>query len=190
MPKSGDPRQPPDRHSPRHPAVELYVSCPRLSRLAPALDPATLVRFLLVRSHHEQRSFHDAGGGDRMANLCSHQRSDRFGLVGLVQFFPVVLLSLVIGQAADRFDRRAIAAGIGCQGNRRPCSRAWHSKRVAHPRKHARAPAPFRYGKSIRVADDARPHSALVPEVCCHARSRPRQVRNRPPSCADPPWAA
>ncbi len=33
------------------------------------------------------------------------------GLVGLVQFFPVVLLSLVIGQAADRFDRRAIAAG-------------------------------------------------------------------------------
>ena len=46
-----------------------------------------------------------------MANLCSHQRSDRFGLVGLVQFFPVVLLSLVIGQAADRFDRRAIAAG-------------------------------------------------------------------------------
>jgi len=35
------------------------------------------------------------------------------GLVGLVQFFPVVALSVVIGQVADRFDRRAIAAS--CQ---------------------------------------------------------------------------
>ena len=32
------------------------------------------------------------------------------GLVGLVQFFPLVLLSVVIGQVADRFDRRVIAA--------------------------------------------------------------------------------
>jgi MFS family permease len=32
------------------------------------------------------------------------------GLVGLMQFFPVVALSVVIGQVADRFDRRAIAA--------------------------------------------------------------------------------
>lgn len=31
------------------------------------------------------------------------------GLVGLMQFFPVVALALLIGQAADRFDRRAIA---------------------------------------------------------------------------------
>jgi MFS family permease len=35
------------------------------------------------------------------------------GLVGLMQFFPVVAFSLVIGQAADRLDRRAIAAS--CQ---------------------------------------------------------------------------
>jgi MFS family permease len=35
------------------------------------------------------------------------------GLVGLVQFFPLVVLSVVIGQVADRFDRRAIAAS--CQ---------------------------------------------------------------------------
>src|ERR1700732_3290429 len=34
------------------------------------------------------------------------------GLVGLVQFFPLVLLSVVIGQVADRFDRRAIAASF------------------------------------------------------------------------------
>jgi MFS family permease len=32
------------------------------------------------------------------------------GLVGLVQFFPVVVFSVVIGQVADRLDRRAIAA--------------------------------------------------------------------------------
>jgi len=32
------------------------------------------------------------------------------GLVGLAQFFPVVVLSVVIGQIADRFDRRAVAA--------------------------------------------------------------------------------
>ncbi len=31
------------------------------------------------------------------------------GLVGLMQFFPVVLLALVIGQTVDHFDRRAIA---------------------------------------------------------------------------------
>src|SRR3984893_8480544 len=31
------------------------------------------------------------------------------GLVGLMQFFPVVVLALVIGQTADHFDRRVIA---------------------------------------------------------------------------------
>ncbi|TMJ29053.1 MAG: MFS transporter, partial [Alphaproteobacteria bacterium] len=35
------------------------------------------------------------------------------GLVGLVQFFPVVVFSLVIGQIADRFDRRLVAGS--CQ---------------------------------------------------------------------------
>ena len=31
------------------------------------------------------------------------------GLVGLVQFFPVVVLSVVIGQVADRLDRHRVA---------------------------------------------------------------------------------
>ena len=31
------------------------------------------------------------------------------GLVGLVQFFPIVLMALVIGQIADRYDRRGVA---------------------------------------------------------------------------------
>lgn len=35
------------------------------------------------------------------------------GLVGLVQFFPVVVLGIVAGQTADRYDRRAVAAA--CQ---------------------------------------------------------------------------
>ena len=35
------------------------------------------------------------------------------GLVGLVQFFPLVAFSLLIGQAADRLDRRTVAAS--CQ---------------------------------------------------------------------------
>ena len=32
------------------------------------------------------------------------------GLVGLAQFAPIVLLTLVVGQVADRYDRRLIAA--------------------------------------------------------------------------------
>src|SRR5258706_16300991 len=32
------------------------------------------------------------------------------GLVGLVQFVPLVVLSVVIGQVADRFDRRIVVA--------------------------------------------------------------------------------
>jgi MFS family permease len=32
------------------------------------------------------------------------------GLVGLVQFFPVVVLGIVAGQTADRYDRRAVVA--------------------------------------------------------------------------------
>jgi MFS family permease len=32
------------------------------------------------------------------------------GLVGLMQFFPVVVFSVLVGQIADRFDRRAVAA--------------------------------------------------------------------------------
>ena len=32
------------------------------------------------------------------------------GLVGLAQFAPIVLLTLVVGQVADRYDRRLVAA--------------------------------------------------------------------------------
>jgi MFS family permease len=39
------------------------------------------------------------------------------GLVGLAQFLPMILLTLLVGQAADRYDRRVIAAicqTVGC----------------------------------------------------------------------------
>src|SRR5262245_24830278 len=32
------------------------------------------------------------------------------GLVGLAQFLPMILLTLVVGQVADRYDRRLVAA--------------------------------------------------------------------------------
>jgi MFS family permease len=35
------------------------------------------------------------------------------GLIGLIQFIPAILLVLVIGQAADRYDRRLLL--MGCQ---------------------------------------------------------------------------
>ncbi|HEX4995932.1 MAG TPA: MFS transporter, partial [Methylomirabilota bacterium] len=35
------------------------------------------------------------------------------GLVGLVQFLPMILLTLVVGQVADRCDRRLIV--IACE---------------------------------------------------------------------------
>src|SRR5439155_3965494 len=41
--------------------------------------------------------------------------SDPFdlGLIGLIQFIPAILLVLVVGQAADRYDRRLLL--VGCQ---------------------------------------------------------------------------
>src|ERR1043166_6387990 len=41
--------------------------------------------------------------------------SDPFdlGLIGLIQFIPAILLVLVIGQAADLYDRRLLL--VGCQ---------------------------------------------------------------------------
>jgi MFS family permease len=45
------------------------------------------------------------------------------GLVGLMQFFPVVLFALVIGQTADHFDRRVVAAT--CQVVKAICAAAF-----------------------------------------------------------------
>src|ERR1700690_1840970 len=36
------------------------------------------------------------------------------GLVGLIQFVPAVVLTLLIGHAADRYDRRLIVRGAQC----------------------------------------------------------------------------
>jgi len=44
------------------------------------------------------------------------------GLVGLVQFFPLVLLAVVVGQIIDRYDRRAVARA--CQVVKAVCALA------------------------------------------------------------------
>jgi MFS family permease len=56
------------------------------------------------------------------------------GLVGLVQFVPLVLLSVVIGQVADRLDRRVIAAccqfakALGAVALAFGCAKGWLSR--------------------------------------------------------------
>ena len=49
------------------------------------------------------------------------------GLVGLVQFFPLVLLAVVVGQIIDRYDRRAVARA--CQVVKAVCALALGSAR-------------------------------------------------------------
>src|SRR5476651_837408 len=41
----------------------------------------------------------------------------QLGMVGLVQFLPIVLLTLVAGQVADRYERRVVyGISLGIQG--------------------------------------------------------------------------
>ena len=113
------------------------------------------------------------------------------GLVGLVQFFPVVLLSLVIGQVADRFDRRAIAAV--CQVAKAIAALALALGTASGWLTRDSMLALLLLSGTARAFELPTMHAlipGLVPRCCCHARSRPRQVRNRPRSSADPPWAA
>src|SRR5215213_2841687 len=61
------------------------------------------------------------------------------GLVGLVQFFPVVVLGLLIGQIADRYDRR----------------RNRHARRLSQPRRDAGDRVRQRHRARVRDADHA-----------------------------------
>ena len=56
----------------------------------------------------------------------------RLGIIGLVQFIPLFLLTLVTGWTADRLDRRWIARGLAslpkptsAEGKRRPFIDTW-----------------------------------------------------------------
>ncbi len=53
------------------------------------------------------------------------------GLVGLVQFFPVVVLGLLIGHIADRYDRRVVVGTCQVdQGAGRRGLRGRHARRL------------------------------------------------------------
>jgi len=86
------------------------------------------------------------------------------GLVGLVQFVPLVALSVVIGQVADRFDRRIVVAT--CQVGKALAALALAlgtATRLAHPRRHA--------GHPVRVGHRAR-SKCRVSTRCCPASCR------------------
>lgn len=90
---------------------------PSMSRLAPSLS---VFRHRAYRNYWVMRQLMSSGRqiravaiGWQVYDLARIDRSVEesafmLGLVGLVQFLPVLLLSLVGGQAADRYDRKRI----------------------------------------------------------------------------------
>jgi MFS family permease len=113
------------------------------------------------------------------------------GLVGLVQFFPLVLLAVVVGQIIDRYDRRAIART--CQIVKAICALVlalgsaggWLGREAIFVILLVSGPR----GRSRR-----RPCThwcrAWCRRCCCRARSPHPRPRTRPRSFADPRSAA
>ena len=103
------------------------------------------------------------------------------GLVGLIQFVPAVVLTLLIGHAADRYDRRLIVRRAHASTRGRavipsPAHRQRSSRDCCSPRC-------FLIG-CARAFEMPTSHAlvpALVPERCCRAPSRPgpRPTRRR-----------
>ncbi len=126
-------------------------TCRRLVAAAPPL-----VRAVLVRPHVHQWRLHDAGGGGRLADLRSHQRSARSrpGRAGAVL-------------SADRdLDPRRASPGYlrpahGCrrlpdrQGARGARARDRHRARLARARSHVRHSVPGGDGARVRDSDHA-----------------------------------
>ena len=102
------------------------------------------------------------------------------GLVGLVQFFPVVVLGLVVGQIADRYDRRVVVGTCQVdQGARRGGLCARHARRLAQPRRDAGDPVRQRHRARIRDADHA--HAGARHRAAAAAAARDRGLRHREP---------
>ncbi len=102
------------------------------------------------------------------------------GLVGLVQFFPLVLLAVVVGQIIDRYDRRAIART--CQIVKAVCALVLalgSARRLARPRRHLPHPAGGRHGARVRDADLAR--AGAEPGAAAAAAARDRRIGDREP---------
>src|SRR5262249_21735949 len=102
-----DPRQPPDRYAARHSALTPHAM--------PEPAAASLTRYRSFVLFWCARTF--TNGAYMMQGVAVGWQiyeltNDPFdlGLVGLVQFVPLVALSVIIGQVADRFDRRIVVA--------------------------------------------------------------------------------
>ena len=100
------------------------------------------------------------------------------GLVGLVQFIPVVTFAIAIGQIADRFDRRTIAGT--CQVIKAICAAAlalgtWQG--LAQPRRHPGDHVRERHGAGVRSADHA--FDRARPGAAAAVAARHRSVRDR-----------
>ncbi len=101
------------------------------------------------------------------------------GLVGLVQFVPMVVLTLAVGHVADRYDRRRIVSI--CQLDRRPC-RPPHWRSAPSWAGSIGAPS-SRWSRSAhpRARSSGRPWRR-----CCRRSCRARRCRAQPPGPPPP----
>ena len=99
------------------------------------------------------------------------------GLVGLAQFVPMFALTLVVGQVADRYDRRRIATI--CQASRRwpPACSCSAPRKVAGRTGRVRARGDRRHGPRVRIA---------VGVVAAAGRRAPTCARNRAVDIGEP----
>ncbi len=107
------------------------------------------------------------------------------GLVGLVQFFPLIAMAIVAGQLLDLFDRRAIAA-CARPARRWPRSRSRSAARAARSRatpcsRSCFFPAPRARSRSRPCTHCCR---GWCRRRCCRAPLPPPPPRSRPPSSA------
>jgi MFS family permease len=103
------------------------------------------------------------------------------GLVGLVQFVPLVGFSVVIGQVADLFDRRLVVATCQVSKALAALALAVGTARGALSR-DAMLAILFVSGTPARSRCRASTHCcpASYRRGSCRARSPPRRARNRP----------
>ncbi len=92
-------------------------------------DAASSVRALLERAGDVVSGVSDDVGGNRRQIYSITHSAYALGFVGLAQFLPMFVLTLVVGHVADRYDQRTIAyvcqaiEGIGALAL---CLGAWH----------------------------------------------------------------
>ena len=102
------------------------------------------------------------------------------GLVGLVQFFPVVVLGIVVGQIADRYDRRVVVGT--CQVIKALAAAAFALGTLGgwlDARRDARDPVRQRHRARVRDADHA--HAGARDRAAGAAAARDRGVGDREP---------